>query len=341
MDYAYLIKGKEDLRQDQRLFQLFDVINHCFRKDHACCLYDLKINILSITPLSNKAGLVGWIDQSDTLCHLIKSFREKFSKDINSEQRAIFKFAPFYERLSPLAKTEAFSLLDISKDALDLHTIFFITSSSSNEWYARRKAFMSSSAVMSMVGYIIGLGDRHPSNILINRDSGSICHIDFGDCFETANKREKYPEKVSFRVTKMIEASFGPFGLHGFFKDCSEHALRILRSKSEVLIEILESFIYDPLLNWCLFNPGTAPGFLSSESPSSSSFIENSSEYSQGSGALNTISRISDKLKGTLHFPNAIEPKYLSVSAQAKALILDSSSPLNIAQSFIGWCPFW
>lgn len=37
---------------------------------------------------------------------------------------------------------------------------------------------------MSMVGYILGLGDRHPNNIMFNRNSGKIIHIDFGDCFE-------------------------------------------------------------------------------------------------------------------------------------------------------------
>jgi FKBP12-rapamycin complex-associated protein len=39
---------------------------------------------------------------------------------------------------------------------------------------------------MSMVGYILGLGDRHPSNIMLQRYSGNIVHIDFGDCFEVA-----------------------------------------------------------------------------------------------------------------------------------------------------------
>ena len=37
---------------------------------------------------------------------------------------------------------------------------------------------------MSMVGYILGLGDRHPSNVMLNRVTGQILHIDFGDCFE-------------------------------------------------------------------------------------------------------------------------------------------------------------
>ena len=59
-------------------------------------------------------------------------------------------------------------------------------------------------ACMSMVGYILGLGDRHPSNVMLDRLSGKIVHIDFGDCFEVAMRREKYPERVPFRLTRML-----------------------------------------------------------------------------------------------------------------------------------------
>jgi len=49
---------------------------------------------------------------------------------------------------------------------------------------------------MSMVGYLLGLGDRHPSNLMLDRYSGKLLHIDFGDCFEASMHREKFPEKV-------------------------------------------------------------------------------------------------------------------------------------------------
>lgn len=32
-----------------------------------------------------------------------------------------------------------------------------------------------------MVGYILGIGDRHPQNILIDNNTAEIIHIDFGN----------------------------------------------------------------------------------------------------------------------------------------------------------------
>jgi FKBP12-rapamycin complex-associated protein len=57
---------------------------------------------------------------------------------------------------------------------------------------------------MSMVGYILGLGDRHPNNLMLHRHTGKIIHIDFGDCFEVAMHRERYSEKIPFRLTRML-----------------------------------------------------------------------------------------------------------------------------------------
>ena len=44
----------------------------------------------------------------------------------------------------------------------------------------------------------------HPSNLMLDRMSGKILHIDFGDCFEVAMTREKFPEKIPFRLTRML-----------------------------------------------------------------------------------------------------------------------------------------
>ena len=77
---------------------------------------------------------------------------------------------------------------------------------------------------MSMVGYILGLGDRHPSNLMLDRISGQIVHIDFGDCFEVAMSRSKYPETVPFRLTRMLVRSMEASGIEGTFRTTCEKA---------------------------------------------------------------------------------------------------------------------
>ena len=39
-----------------------------------------------------------------------------------------------------------------------------------------------------MVGYVIGLGDRHLENMLIDLDSGEVVHIDWSVCFEKGSR---------------------------------------------------------------------------------------------------------------------------------------------------------
>jgi phosphatidylinositol kinase/protein kinase (PI-3 family) len=57
------------------------------------------------------------------------------------------------------------------------------------------------------VGYLLGLGDRHLDNILLDARSGSTVYIDFNVVFERG-RRLRVPEVVPFRLTPMIEVRF-------------------------------------------------------------------------------------------------------------------------------------
>ena len=103
-----------------------------------------------------------------------------------------------------------------------------------------------------MVGYILGLGDRHPSNLMLERIHGKIVHIDFGDCFEVAMTRDKYPEKVPFRLTRMLIKAMEASQIEGNFRTTCENVMRVMRTNKESLMAVLEAFVHDPLLNWRL-----------------------------------------------------------------------------------------
>ena len=89
---------------------------------------------------------------------------------------------------------------------------------------------------MSMVGYILGLGDRHPSNLMLDQISGRVLHIDFGDCFEVAMHREKFPEKVPFRLTRMLIKAMEVSGIEGSYRDAFERTMTVLRDNRDSLV---------------------------------------------------------------------------------------------------------
>ena len=51
-------------------------------------------------------------------------------------------------------------------------------------WFAIRLNYARSVATTSIVGHILGLGDRHTSNILMDNSSGEVVHIDLGIAFD-------------------------------------------------------------------------------------------------------------------------------------------------------------
>lgn len=52
---------------------------------------------------------------------------------------------------------------------------------------------------MSMVGYIIGLGDRHLDNVLIDMTTGEVVHIDYNVCFEKGTAPAAFSSPASLR----------------------------------------------------------------------------------------------------------------------------------------------
>ena len=67
------------------------------------------------------------------------------------------------------------------------------------------------------VGYILGLGDRHVQNILVDCNTAELVHIDLGVAFEQGEILPT-PETVPFRLTRDIEDGMGVSGVEGVFR---------------------------------------------------------------------------------------------------------------------------
>ncbi|QQP56713.1 Serine/threonine-protein kinase TOR, partial [Caligus rogercresseyi] len=240
--FMFLLKGHEDLRQDERVMQFFSLVNSLLLNDPETYRRNLAIQRFAVIPLSTNSGLIGWVPHSDTLHGLIKDYREKKRILLNIEHRIMQKMSSDYDNLPLMNKVEVFEHSLDHTNGDDLATLFLLKSPSSEIWFDRRTNLTRSLAVMSMVGYVLGLGDRHPSNLLLDRMSGKILHIDFGDCFEVAMTREKYPERIPFRLTRMLINAMEVTGIEGTYRRTCESVLTVLRRNKDSLMAVLEAF---------------------------------------------------------------------------------------------------
>ena len=64
---------------------------------------------------------------------------------------------------------------------------------------------------------MIGLGDRHVQNILVDMNLAELIHIDFGVAFEQGWNLPT-PETVPFRLTRDLVDGMGVTGVEGVFR---------------------------------------------------------------------------------------------------------------------------
>ena len=252
--YRFLLKGREDLRQDERAMQLFSLINTVLTGDPIGSAEGLCIETYNVTPLSSNVGIVGWIESAETIFKMIEARRHLHGISIYKECEMIVKKGGLrdidsYHQLPLETRKRLLQYVSDNSSPNELRTIFWDNNETCKSYLEYRRQYTHSMATMSMVGYILGLGDRHLNNLMIV-NTGAVAHIDFGDCFEVARKRSYYPEAVPFRLTRLLVAAMGVTGVAGAFRSIAEHVMGLLRKYKESLLSVLETFVYDPLIVW-------------------------------------------------------------------------------------------
>lgn len=82
-----------------------------------------------------------------------------------------------------------------------LHHFFYENFKDPCVWLERRLAYARTLATTSIVGYTLGIGDRNLTNILIDKNTAELIHIDFGVALDQGEVKGT-PEKVPFRLTR-------------------------------------------------------------------------------------------------------------------------------------------
>ncbi|XP_069762351.1 serine/threonine-protein kinase SMG1 isoform X3 [Narcine bancroftii] len=279
-NYPYLFKGLEDLHLDERIMQFLSIVNTMFIKINHQETPRFHARHYSVTPLGTRSGLIQWVDGATPLFGLYKRWQQreatlqaqkvKNQDSYQTTQNPALVPRPselYYSKIGPALKSVGLNL-DVSRrdwpasvmsSVLEelmestppnlLAKELWCSCTTPDEWWCVTQSYARSTAVMSMVGYIIGLGDRHLDNVLIDMTTGEVVHIDYNVCFEKG-KSLRVPEKVPFRMTQNIATALGVTGVEGLFRLSCEQVVQIMRRGRETLLTLLEAFVYDPLVDW-------------------------------------------------------------------------------------------
>ena len=310
--YALLCKPKDDLRKDQRLMEFNNMINRALKKDAESSKRRLYIKTYAVTPLNEECGLIEWVDNLKTLREiLLHNYKQKNVSINYTELRSLLN-----ESISAPNRLPIFTEKVLGHFPAVFHEWFVEMFPEPGAWLTARLRYTRSCAVMSMVGHVLGLGDRHGENILFEEGNGGTLHVDFNCLFDKGLTFEK-PELVPFRLTHNMVDAFGAQGHEGPYRKSCELALGILRGNEDTLMTILETFLYDPTTDFIgkkkKINP-TVP------------------DTPEG-----VLENVRNKVRGLL--PGESVP--LSVEGYTDELIKQARDPWRLANMYIGWCAFF
>ncbi|KAG9492023.1 hypothetical protein GDO78_000508 [Eleutherodactylus coqui] len=334
-----LVKGRDDLRQDAVMQQVFQMCNTLLQRNSETRKRKLSIRRYKVVPLSQRSGVLEWCSGTVPIGEYLvntedgahKRYRPGDCSSLQCQRRMMDVQKARFED-----KYQAF--LDVSEHFRPVFRYFCMEKFLDPAiWFEKRLSYTRSVATSSIVGYIVGLGDRHVQNILIDEETAELVHIDLGVAFEQG-KILPTPETVPFRLTRDIVDGMGITGVEGVFRRCCEKTMEVMRRSQDALLTIVEVLLYDPLFDWTM-NPLKAlylqqdDAELNATLPEDPECNRNSCNDTQSFNkvAERVLLRLQEKLKGVE------EGTVLNAEGQVNLLIQQAMDPKNLSRLFPGW----
>eukprot|EP00794_Sanderia_malayensis_P008013 gene8012-8872_t len=318
--YPMMCKPKDDLRKDGRLMEFNSLVNKLLLRDPECRRRQLHIRTYAVIPLSEDCGLLEWVSNTTGLRQIVDMlFKEKNITYKPSELRKLYNNMNSSDLRN---KVEIFKNQIMPRYPPVFPEWFLRTFPNPSKWYMARLSYCRTTAVISMVGYTLGLGDRHGENILFDSANGDCFHVDFNCLF---NKGETFecPERVPFRLTQQLVAAMGSLGYEGIFRRSCEITMKLMRNQKDSLLSVLNAFLYDPLVEW-----------TKEKRKQSMDTGEFTNEK-----ALVILRNVEDRLDGYCVSMKNLRLN-LSIEGQVHQLIKEATSLENLSQMYIGWAAY-
>jgi FKBP12-rapamycin complex-associated protein len=141
----------------------------------------LAVRRYAAIPLSTSSGVIGWVPNCETLRAMVACYCGSRGLPLRIEQQLATAAAPTrpggadsvemsgYDALPLLHGIKLLSGALSQTSGRDLAHSSWRRSPSAELWLDRRLQYTCSLGTMSMVGYVLGLGDRHPNNLIFDR----------------------------------------------------------------------------------------------------------------------------------------------------------------------------
>ncbi|EJD53664.1 hypothetical protein AURDEDRAFT_53550 [Auricularia subglabra TFB-10046 SS5] len=334
--HMMMAKPRDDLRKDARLMDFNTIINKLLKTKSESRRRQLHIRTYSVVTLNEECGLLQWVPNTmpirTVLCKLYDP-RGINCLGISALQAKLKELAKDPAKDAEAAKIFTTQFLPLVPPVM--HEWFLDSFPDPSAWLASRTAYSRTTAVISMVGYVLGLGDRHSENILIDQATGDIVHVDFNMLFEKG-KFLDMPERVPFRLTQNIVDGMGITGTEGAYRIACELVMKLLRDYKDCLMNVLEAFIHDPLVEWDEEKKRRERALARDRRVPNLPKADRVDVKALAKTALHLIHR---KLSGMQAPNDPTNERIISTSDQVAALISEAIDPKNLGRMYQGWAP--
>ncbi|KAL8942977.1 MAG: hypothetical protein Q9216_001333 [Gyalolechia sp. 2 TL-2023] len=329
--YKQLFKaGNDDLRQDSIMEQVFEQVSNLLGAQRATRQRNLGIRTYKVLPLTTTSGIIEFVQNTIPLHdYLMPAHQRHFPKDLRTTncRKAIA------EAQSQPAEKRIKVFRSVCNQFHPVLRYFFQERfENPDDWFDKRLAYTRSTAAISILGHILGLGDRHGHNILLDEKTGEVIHIDLGIAFEQGRVLP-VPEVVPFRLTRDLVDGMGITGTEGVFRRCCEFTLEALRNESYSIMTILDVLRYDPLYNWSL-SPLRLKKLQEAQTEAPGGDLINGEEDELG-GRKKTENEPGEADRALTVVKKKLS-KSLSVTATVNELIQQATDERNLALLFAG-----
>ncbi|RYP41466.1 hypothetical protein DL767_000971 [Monosporascus sp. MG133] len=343
--YKQLVKGgNDDLRQDAIMEQVFAAVSSVLKHHRSTQQRNLGIRTYKVLPLTSSSGLIEFVPNTIPLHEYLMPAHERYHpKDLKGSQCR----KEISQAQNKSTETRLATYKRVTERFQPVMRYFFMEYFvDPDDWFAKRTAYTRTTAAISILGHVLGLGDRHGHNILLDSKTGEVVHIDLGVAFEMGRVLP-VPELVPFRLTRDIVDGMGITKTEGVFRRCCEFTLEALREETYSIMTILDVLRYDPLYSWSISpvrmaklqdtrRDDEAAGDVESDVDAATRRRKGGGAAGVGAGVVNEPSE-ADR---ALEVVRKKLSKTLSVTATVNDLINQATDEKNLAVLYSGWAAY-